>query len=171
MKVATRTKRRTAISTAWKPTEEGYALARSHRDKRVRAAIVDVRSAFALALPRPMHYVLDGKEPRAVDDLLEWAGWFESANRRVARTEIGDAEVSTVFIGLDHCFGFKGPPILFETMVFADGHPLDEIQLRYSTWAEAETGHIEVCEQLQALDEQSLQAMIAVMQAIKPRRE
>jgi hypothetical protein len=169
MKVATRTKRRTEISTAWKPTEEGYALARSHRDKRILSA--EPYPLYGRSMPRPLHYVLDGKEPRAVDDLLEWAAWFETANRRVARTEIGDAEVSTVFIGLDHCFGFRGPPILFETMVFADDHPLDEIQLRYSTWAEAETGHIEVCEQIQALDEQSAQAMTAVLHAIKARRE
>jgi hypothetical protein len=119
-------------------------------------------------MPRPTKYILDGKEPRAVQNVIEWSAWFEAADRKVARTEIGDAVVSTVFVGLDHAW--EGPAILFETMVFADGHPLDEDQLRYRTWAEAETGHIEVCEQIQALDEQSEQAMYGVLEAIKARR-
>lgn len=122
-------------------------------------------------MSRPIRYVLDGKVPRPASS-MEWAAWLEAADRKVARTEIGDTVVSTVFMdGLDHAHLGDGPPILFETMVFADGDPLDEIQVRYSTWAEAETGHIEICEQIQALDEQSAQSMTAVLQAIKSKRE
>ena len=63
-------------------------------------------------------YILDGKTPVLCDDVLKWATFFEKAsNRIVCKTEIGNAIVSTVFLGLDHSWG-GGPPLLFETMVF-----------------------------------------------------
>jgi hypothetical protein len=85
-------------------------------------------------------YILDeNHQPVPVADLIEWAQWFELANRTVARTHLDDdVEVSTVFLGNDHNF-FGGPPLLFETMVF--GGPDDQWQERYSTWDEAEAGH------------------------------
>lgn len=85
-------------------------------------------------------YILDGHDPVPVDDVIEWARWFETAKRRVAETEVGPILVSTVFIGLDHSFG-AGPPLLFETMTFGDG---DHRMRRYSTWDEAAAGHEEV---------------------------
>ena len=87
------------------------------------------------------HYILEGKEVKAVD-LLTWARWFETADRVVAKTSIGKAEVSTVFLGMDHNWA-NGPPLLFETMVFGLD---DELQERYSTWAEAEVGHAKTVE-------------------------
>lgn len=54
----------------------------------------------------------------------------------VARTAVGDHEVSTVFLSLDHQF-LDGPPLLFETMIFPAGDYCE----RYSTWDEAEAGH------------------------------
>ena len=84
------------------------------------------------------NYILDGKTPVLCDDLLTWAKWFETANRHVAKTEIGDVRISTVFLGLDHSW-VGGPPLLFETLVF--GGELDQEQERYSTWDEAEEGH------------------------------
>jgi len=83
-------------------------------------------------------YVLNGKEVVPCSDLIEWAKWIESADREVARDDIGDVRISTVFLGLDHSFG-EGPPLLFETMVF--GGPQDQKMDRYSTWEEAEEGH------------------------------
>lgn len=85
-------------------------------------------------------YILCGQEPVPCDDLIEWARWFEASIhvRAVAKTTVGDARVSTVFLGLDHRFD-AGPPLLFETLVF-DG-PLDGEMDRYSTWAEAQCGH------------------------------
>jgi hypothetical protein len=58
-----------------------------------------------------------------------------------SRVEVGRmvAEVSTVFLMLDHNWSGRGDPILFETMIF--GGPLDGQQARYSTWAEASEGH------------------------------
>ena len=90
-----------------------------------------------------MNYILEGKSPKPVDDILEWAEWFETANRRVARTKMWlGVEVSTVFLGLDHSFD-RGAPILFETMIF--GGKQDEYQDRYHTWEEAEIGHRQAC--------------------------
>lgn len=83
-------------------------------------------------------YILDGKRAVECGDLMTWAKWFETANRRVADETIDGVRVSTVFLSLDHSFG-DGPPMLFETMVF--GGPLDQEQDRCTTWDEAETMH------------------------------
>lgn len=84
-------------------------------------------------------YILRGHTPVPCEDLLQWANWFENAERHVAEDRVGEARVSTVFLGLDHNFGREGPPILFETMVF--GGPCDGEQNRYATWDEAAQGH------------------------------
>ena len=89
-----------------------------------------------------LHYILDGKTPIAIDDLLSWARSFDRAKVHVALTDHGDIRVSTVFLGLDHSYG-DSPPLLFETMIF--GGPHDEYQERYSTWDEAEEGHKRAC--------------------------
>lgn len=67
----------------------------------------------------------DAGNPTPCDDLLAWADWieFNRNKRRVASTSIGEAKVSTVFLGLDHGFG-SSEPILWETMVF--GGEMDE---------------------------------------------
>lgn len=85
-------------------------------------------------------YILEGKKPVPVSDLLVWGHWFESADRIVAKTTVGKLKVSTVFLGLDHNWG-EGPPALFETMIF--GIDDDEYQTRCSTWEEAEAQHAE----------------------------
>lgn len=86
-------------------------------------------------------YVLggeDGHEPVPCYNLLEWGRIFESDVRVVAWSGNSSKYVSTVFLGLDHSF-WDGPPLVFESMLFIDGHG-DEMD-RYSTWAEAEAGH------------------------------
>ena len=62
----------------------------------------------------------------------EWARWFESPdNGRILKQEVvGDAKVSTVFLGLNHNFDPDGPPILWETMIFGGVH--DQYQDRCS---------------------------------------
>src|SRR4051812_18982438 len=95
-----------------------------------------------------LYYILDGHELRPAET-MEWAMWFQLAgeDRIVAKTQLpDDVLVSTVFLGLDHGFG-NGPPLVFETMVFGKGDR-DEICERYSTWAEAEVGHMEIVERL-----------------------
>ena len=89
------------------------------------------------------NYILVGKEPKQVNDVLEWASWLETANRIVEQTQFGDVQVSTVFLGLDYSYG-EGPPLLFETMIF--GGTNDGYQERYCTWDEAEQGHKVACE-------------------------
>lgn len=82
-------------------------------------------------------YILVGHEPRPAE-LMDWAKWYETADRHVANDTVGDVKVSTVFLGLDHNWG-GGVPLLFETMIF--GGPHDQYQERCSTWDEAEEMH------------------------------
>ena len=53
-------------------------------------------------------------------------------------TKTDSAEVSTVWLGMDHSWG-DGPPLIFESLVFG-GALADEMD-RYSTWREAQNGH------------------------------
>ena len=86
------------------------------------------------------YYILDGKEPVEVSDIVAWAIQFEQADRIVEQTPLSeDVRVSTVFLGRDHRFVGEGPPLLFETMVFGGKH--DREEWRYSTWDEAAAGH------------------------------
>lgn len=85
-----------------------------------------------------MHYILDGKIAKPTD-FLTWAMWYESANRTVARTEIDNVIVSTVFFGLDFSFGSEDVPELFETMIL--GGELDGSKVRCATWEQAEELH------------------------------
>ena len=84
-----------------------------------------------------MYYVLVGQTPVPVEDPIEWAATF--ADRRVALWEFGPLRVSTIFLGIDHNWGFEGPPVLFETMSFFGGASL--WQSRCCTWMEAEAQH------------------------------
>jgi hypothetical protein len=96
-------------------------------------------------------YKLEGHTPVPVEDVLEWAEWFEGHDRHVALEEVDGRKISTVFLGLDHSFGLADDghhiPLLFETMVFAsDDDPWDGWCERYSTWEQAEIGHKAVVE-------------------------
>lgn len=79
--------------------------------------------------------------PAPGDDIVAYATWFETADRKVAQTTIdAHTEVSTVFLGYDH--GWGGVPELFETMVFCtDDDTLDGECWRYQSYASAEAGH------------------------------
>ncbi len=94
---------------------------------------------------RARWYTLNGRVAVPIDfeDMLALGPRLEDTHRSVARDEIADVCVSTVFLGLDHQWG-DGPPLIFETMVFGGEH--DECQWRYSTWEEAEAGHANVVE-------------------------
>jgi hypothetical protein len=126
-------------------------------------------------LPTPRFndkYILDGHTPVECPDLILWATWFEDTrkSRIVQQDQIGEYWVSTVFLGLDHGYGYLregGPPkayrpILFETMTFI-GNPKNrkrdsrgklrpDIESdgcdRYATWDEALAGHLVICERL-----------------------
>lgn len=63
---------------------------------------------------------------------------------RVGFDKVGEIEISTVFLGVNHNFSKKGPPIFWETMVKGmldvNGEPEFFIQ-RYSSYEEAVKGH------------------------------
>lgn len=85
-------------------------------------------------------YLLDASgQAVPTDDLNRWAKWFAAHNqdRVVARTEVGQTVVSTVFLAVDHQHG--GPPLLWETAVFTD--EAVEVPRRYPTREAALAGH------------------------------
>jgi hypothetical protein len=94
-----------------------------------------------------VNYVLRGRAVHPVDKIITWAREFETSDRCVAKTQLGDVSVSTAFLGVDHAFG-AGPPLLFETMIF--GGEYDEWMDRYSSYDDAEAGHNKVVENLKA---------------------
>jgi hypothetical protein len=71
---------------------------------------------------------LDGQGPMILED---------KAKRTVELTTIGDVEISTVFLVVNH--GWGKSPILFETMIF--GGTRDMETYRCSTYAQAEEQH------------------------------
>ena len=104
----------------------------------------------------PIYWILRGHEPVAAGH-DEWMAWMLSEPQTIAgfnrlkrvgrRVKVADAEVSTVFLSLDHNWR-GGQPILFETMIF--GGDFDGWQDRYHTWAEAAAGHRRVVAALRA---------------------
>jgi hypothetical protein len=99
-------------------------------------------------LPGLTYYILDeNHELVPTKNVLVWARWFEKArldgSNIVGKTKIGDVEVSTVFLGINHNF-FGDTPQVFETMVF--GGAWDQYQWRCLTWDEAEQQHEDACD-------------------------
>ena len=70
--------------------------------------------------------------------------------RRVASDTIEGWYVSTVFLTIDHNHSGKGPPILWETMIFdhrgGNEDWTDEFTWRYTTYADAQRGHALTCD-------------------------
>lgn len=100
-------------------------------------------------------YILVDKVPVACPNLRKWAEFMEAGNRHVAKDYVGKLfYISTVFLGLDHCFIMgKHTPVLFETMIFGNGmlpDGRDNYQTRCCTWAEAEAMHKEAVDYAQS---------------------
>ena len=80
-----------------------------------------------------------------------WEEWRDArilddeAAKRIAKDAVGEAEVSTVFLGLDHAFD-DGPPVLWETMIFGGEHSED--QWRYTSEQAARVGHERIVQAL-----------------------
>ncbi len=93
-------------------------------------------------------YILNGMVPEPVADLEAWVAWIETADRRVAETCIGGAAITvrTTFLGLSLGAPDADPPLLFETLVA--GGPLQNAQVRYGTWNEAQAGHVVMVERV-----------------------
>lgn len=92
------------------------------------------------------YYILQDKKPIPVDDVIVWAKWFETHERQVAYTEIGDVRISTVFLGINYAMNGEAP-LLFETMVFGGEH--DGHSMQYRTWVGAESGHKKIVEMVE----------------------
>lgn len=94
-------------------------------------------------------------------EMLDWAAKHEDYDyRTVAQHWVRGWMVSTVWLGLDHNFTRQGPPVIFETMIFAPKDvtisredwgagddaagtmaDLDQYQDRYATEDAAQAGH------------------------------
>lgn len=141
-------------------------LMRISKAAKAKAVMDELKPAFSPFLrQRPMHWKMnadhsvtpvitenpDGSINK--DKLLGWAN-TEFESRFQKRTDFEDGSwLSTIFLGLDHNYGFGGPPILFESMVFSA--TLKEVDLfgrkemtrdtlaqdRYATFDEAMAGH------------------------------
>ncbi len=82
-----------------------------------------------------------------------WHEFFnDMAYRRIALDHVGPYTVSTVWLGIDHGFGRRPKPLIFETMVFQKdgfegvegGDMLDLDCQRYATEEQAREGHAEM---------------------------
>jgi hypothetical protein len=100
-----------------------------------------VWAATACLAPNAKYYDRQGK---LLKRRAAWeAKWRDPNYPNVASTKLPDGKrVSTLWVGLDGSFG-RGPPLIFETMVFRSensfGDELDRV--RYSTEEEALEGH------------------------------
>jgi hypothetical protein len=125
-----------------------------NRLKEIQAEIEKVAQSLG------MRYAVLTEDGEVMEtDLLTWAQWLEKgrAQRVLAQEELpGGYWISTVFLGLNHQYNPKGPPLWFETMIFEppDGKPMELLKPgyvprhgpecfcdRYSTLAQALAGH------------------------------
>lgn len=99
------------------------------------------------------HYILDDEHRPVKTDFLTAALWYEiDSNRQIADVHMPKHRISTIFLTMNHRHLGKGPPLLFETMVFrmSDGRVVD--QIRYSTWDDAQTGHAAMVRRYQKIE-------------------
>jgi hypothetical protein len=102
-------------------------------------------------MKRPLLYILNGQIPVPINqedpaDYLKFSQLIGGNDKSVDQTVSDDICVSTVFLGLDHNFSGKGPPILFETVVF--GGEFDQYTKRCATWSEAQYQHNRISNQV-----------------------
>lgn len=87
-------------------------------------------------------------------NIVTAAKWLTDDKKIIRRDTINGHLISTVFLGLDHSWG-EGPPLLWETMIFAEGfkgnNEFEDYQERYSSYDEALIGHYEAMEKVKNL--------------------
>jgi len=99
-------------------------------------------------------YILKHRKPVECPDLYKWGKWLQAPyNKRVRSTYIGNAWISTVFLGLDHRFHPEehSKPVLFERIVFTGNDGGCDMS-RACTWREALKMHWEMVRKIK--DEQ-----------------
>jgi hypothetical protein len=88
--------------------------------------------------PKPDKFYPDGSAILD-DDLLpatlKWAALFEDTKSRFVgnTTTIYGERLSTIWLGLDHSFG-QGPPLIYETMLFAPSDREQDREYMTSYW-------------------------------------
>ena len=108
-----------------------------------------------------LYYLVD-RRPVAAASVEQWVELFRFSDpfSRVALAESPYFSISTVFLGIDHRHFGKGPPILFETLVsvrkerdetLEEALSLDGHMVRYSSWDDAEAGHMALLRRISAL--------------------
>lgn len=137
MRLAKRTKRRTALTPGYELTPIGLATLRAYIESLERG--------------RPMAYRLNADHtvtPLGPDRL--GACNIGTPEARVAFDHLGGpCYVSTVFVGVPQARMTQiltpdAPPLLFETMARIGPNGEDEVRRFYATWAEAEAGHADL---------------------------
>ena len=93
-----------------------------------------------------MYYIMQNMRPRRAQ-FFEYAAWYETHDRTIDRTQIGDVLVKTVFHGIDRSNGY-GPPLIFETRV--SGRVFDGETRCYATLGEAKRGHHDIVDAVRA---------------------
>lgn len=84
-------------------------------------------------------------------NVITEADWLvKFKDNSVAWDEIGDVQVSTMWLGRDQSRE-GGPPLIFETMCF--GGPYNQECRRYSTEQQAREGHCEMVEKVRVAKE------------------
>ena len=125
---------------------------------------------------RSLHYKLDSENRPVVCSMTEWAIWWETTERHVADTHTQLMRISTVFLGLDYNFSDRGPPILFETMVF-DRYPHmaevfgemrevfeDYETHRYATWDDALASHKAIVKRIAQTERQHSELVLKLLE-------
>lgn len=82
-------------------------------------------------------YILDENNNLVESNIIEFSK-FPKERLNIAKTNVDNSKISTVFLGLDHSWS-EDEILVFETMVF--GGDLDGEMARYSTHEEAQLGH------------------------------
>lgn len=122
-------------------------------------------------------YTLDEDKKPVLTDMLEAADWLEKERKKpvgeslwkIGEDSVGEASVSTVFLGLDHGFSESGPPLLFETMIFGKTS-YEHYQERSYTWDDALRAHAEALDLLQR-DSAEAQEMRACEERMKQQAQ
>lgn len=107
------------------------------------------------------YILVDKKVVRELDPDVWVRFHTEMSNRRVKYTsvnpgKINEVNVSTVFLGTDHCYmasdeemkkeGYQ--PLIFETMTTSSDGAWHDIQIRYRTWKESMDGHADIVKKI-----------------------
>ncbi len=98
------------------------------------------------AMKQFSYYLTPDKEVKPCD-VSKWAAQYEqlasSSNIFVANELLRGYHIITVWIGIDYLYGFgERKPLLFETLIFSPGESDESYCARFSTWQEAEEGHL-----------------------------